>query len=151
MKNSIFLKCALPILLVCLLCTAGVSAVKDTPNLIGTWKAVFAERDSATTDYGNLSNVQATYVIQNQTGPVFEGYMEIQPVLTKNSTVEREGFTGVISDDGTRAFIKEHIEGIEIVDLTGPDTMTVYALLHQDPHGKIDPGITRAEFAREKL
>ena len=113
-------------------------------------KAAFVERDSSVVDYGNTSSVQAIYKIENQTGPVFEGYMEITPMLIENATTVKEGFTGVISHDGTHAYIKEHIEGVVIADIIGPDTMLIYALYQQDNHGNNDPGITRAELTRVK-
>ena len=138
------------ILLASLLIISVSSADTKVPNLVGTWKTVFAERDSDTTNYTNATMNETAinkYVIKSQNGQFFEGYKEISPIIA-NKSVEKEGFTGVISDDMTHAYIKQHINGFSIVDITSPDTMTVYNLFEQDPHGVKDNGIVRVKLVK---
>ena len=130
--------------------TSVSAADTKIPDLIGTWKTVFAERDSDTTDYTNVTMNETainSYVIESQNGVFFEGYKEISPTISDKSIVI-EGFTGVISDDMSHAYIKQHNNGFSIVDIKSPDTLTVYNLFEKDPHGVDDDGIVRIELVR---
>ena len=131
----------------------SVSAADDkVPDLVGTWKHVFVEADSELTNYTNATMNETSinkFVIETQNGPVFEGYKEISPIMGDKSVV-KEGFTGVLSNDFTQAYIKEHEDGFSIVDITSPDTLTVYLMYDLDPHGGSDSGIARINLVRLK-
>ena len=120
------------------------------PDLVGTWTVAFHEGDTSSTDYVNASmNTNNTFriVIESQNGPIFEGYRE---TISGNKPIEKEGISGVVSDDTTRAYIRQYNDGISFVDIIGPDTMTVYSQFTKDPRGKENPGVSRIELVREK-
>lgn len=142
-------KIGIGILLFFLLISSAVAAETTMPNLMGTWKIVYIERDSSTQDYGNITMNETAidrYVIESQNGPIFEGYKEF--LSPDDNEVKNEGLTGVISDDRIHAYIKDHTEGIIIADITSPDTMTAYLLFGKDPQGRESAGVVRIELVR---
>ncbi|MDD1723978.1 MAG: hypothetical protein LUQ07_02480 [Methanospirillum sp.] len=139
------------LLLAFLLIIPLVSAETDTPSLIGTWQIDHHERDSETSDYKesffNETDI-SRYVIETQTDQIFEGYKEVEPKSLTNHSVEHEGFTGVITDDGMHAYIQQHEEGITIVDIKGTDSLTLYNLVELDLHGDDNAGASRISLVR---
>lgn len=141
--------CGACIFLALLLFTSAVTAEGVVPDLVGTWTVAFNEGDTSSTKYVNASmNTNNTFkiVIETQNGPIFEGYRE---TLSGDKSLDKEGLSGVISDDMTRAYIKQYRDGISFVDIISPDTMTVYSLYSIDPRGKENPGVARVELVRE--
>lgn len=130
---------------------SGVGADTAIPDLKGTWKFVSIERDSSTSEYAKQifnENDKDQYVIERQNGTLFEGYKEYSVFDINQSDIVKEGFSGVITDDGKHAYINEHVDGFSIADINGPDSMVVYLLSETDAHGNTSQGIIRTEVKR---
>ncbi|HOJ97659.1 MAG TPA: hypothetical protein PK024_12575 [Methanospirillum sp.] len=85
-------------------------------------------------------------MIETQNGYIFEGYKEY--LSRSNDKVVKEGFSGVISEDLRHLYLIDHIEGVSIGELLGPDTASVYTLAATNSTGADDSGVMKVRIVK---
>ncbi|WP_243544059.1 calcium-binding protein [Pseudodesulfovibrio tunisiensis] len=99
-------------------------AIAGTPELRGTWKGMSYLHKK---DAGFVEG-QVAVVINEQKGQLFAGYKLWFDRKTKE--VVREGFSGVLADDGVTLYLADHEAGYTTGLLTGRQTLSLYYVEH---------------------
>lgn len=120
MKKTVILAAALAG--VFLLAGLALASHHLAPSLVGTWEGASTMHNKAV---GFAAN-QVKYVIENQQGRVFHGYIEL--IRAHNKAQHKEAFSGVIAKDNQTIYMAHHAEGIIIGHLDAKDEMTLYYL-----------------------
>jgi hypothetical protein len=113
----------------------------DAVNLTGTWDRVSVGhyRDRGFfTDSGKEDLV----VIEQKDGAFFG-----KKTWVLDGKKAEEGFSGVMSADGKRLYVADHVDGLSIGEVIGPDEFVLYYL----ESGLADsPMAMRSTFTRKK-
>ena len=107
--------------------SCSICCPKVLPDLRGEWSVFSYSHHHA--EHGYMSNPEpkAKWTIVDQQENHFHG----ERVYTRSKidgAEIKEGFSGVISDDGTRVYIVDHVDDIVIGDIVSGDEMVLYIL-----------------------
>jgi len=103
------------------------SATTTIPDLKGEWDVVSYSHHHAKQGFLENSAPIAKWTILEQQGRHFHGTRTFHRQKLDGKTYQ-EGFSGVISTDGTRVYIIDHKEDVAFGDLLSDTDMTVYIL-----------------------
>ena len=125
------------------LCAASALAEDKLPNLLGDWNITFSEFHVKTQGYLNKGTT-GVMNISKQRGRIIQGTIKWVVNGTPHSGSSR--FSGVIAKDNKTAYIAAHNGSIRILNIEGPNTLSMYVL---HPGGD-KPASGYVEFERMK-
>jgi hypothetical protein len=134
------MKRALVLCLGLMLAASAAWAGEEIPKLEGVWKVTRTEFHVKGKDHlGASTKAQWKF---SQKGRLVNGEISWEEKGHSGS----DHFSGVISKDGKTVYTAGHKEGVRILNIEGPDAMTVYFVVP----GGAEPRAGYAELARVK-